>query len=281
MNFSRILSISRPHFWLYEFGTFVIGVLIGFLTIGINFSPELIVFGLYFLIPANILIYGINDVHDYETDMKNPKKIEYEDVLMPEHHKSVQLWILATNIPFIVYGIFISPQAFIALLLFVFFAYFYSSPPIRAKARPGFDSLFSGSHYVMTGVFGYLLVVNDWSLVNWILVGSALLWTFAMHAYSAVPDIQADREAGVPTVATLLEKKKTLLLCLVLYVLAFVGGALYSSWLFMILGIPYVFLVLKSLKTTDAQLFKLYKYFPYLNAFVGAVVTIYILYRLM
>lgn len=281
MNFTRILSISRPHFWLYECGTFFIGVLIGYLVNGINLSPEVFIFGFYFLIPANILIYGINDVYDYETDMKNPKKVEYEDVLMPEHHRTVKLWILATNIPFVVYGLFISPQAFIALLLFVFFAYFYSSPPIRAKARPLFDSFFSGSHYVMTGVFGYLLVVADWSLVNWVIVGSALLWTFAMHAYSAVPDIQADRDSDVSTVATLLEKEKTLWLCMALYILAFVGGALYSSWWFVVLVVPYVIFVALSLKADDAKLFKLYKYFPYLNAAVGAIATIYILARLV
>ena len=35
-------------------------------------------FVVYFLIPANILIYGINDIFDYDTDKLNPKKGTYE-----------------------------------------------------------------------------------------------------------------------------------------------------------------------------------------------------------
>jgi 4-hydroxybenzoate polyprenyltransferase len=37
---------------------------------------QVLLFGLYFLIPANIRIYGINDIYDYETDKLNPKKVE-------------------------------------------------------------------------------------------------------------------------------------------------------------------------------------------------------------
>lgn len=32
------------------------------------------IFALYFVIAANIWIYGINDIYDYETDKLNPKK---------------------------------------------------------------------------------------------------------------------------------------------------------------------------------------------------------------
>ncbi len=278
MNIKQILSISRPHFWLYEFGTYGIGLLIAYVAVGFSLSVEILLFGLYFLIPANILIYGINDIFDYETDMLNPKKDSYEDVLQPQDHKKVFLWIGATTVPFIIYGIFfISSTALLAFLVFVFFATFYSTPPIRAKARPVFDSIFSGSHYVGTAVFAYLLVYPEFSSINWWYVCAGLLWTVAMHAYSAVPDIDADRQAGVPTIATKLEKKHTLVLCLVLYVASFVILGYFTSWLFLLLAAPYIYLVAKSFKVFDQELFGLYTYFPYLNALCGAVVTIYII----
>jgi hypothetical protein len=48
----------------------------------------------------------------------------------------------------------------------------------------------------------------------------ALLWCMAMHAHSAAPDITADREAGVATVATLIGRQRTLVLCGLAYGLA-------------------------------------------------------------
>ncbi len=80
MKLSRVLRISRPRFWIYELGPYMIGVLGAILTS--QQSRETInlwrvfLFGFYFLIPANIWIYGINDIYDYETDKLNPKKVE-------------------------------------------------------------------------------------------------------------------------------------------------------------------------------------------------------------
>ena len=287
MNFMRILTLSRPRFWLYELGTFAIGVLAGMASVGMGFgdiaegsslSLVVLVYGLYFLIPANILIYGINDVFDYETDMKNPKKTEYEDVLDPKYHRTVFWWIGFTTLPFVIYGVFaLSLSALIALVAFVFFAMFYSTPPIRAKARPGLDSFFSGAHYTVTAVFGYLLINPDPATINWLLVLAGLLWTVAMHAYSAVPDIQADSDADLKTIATKLGARKTLHLCMSLYVISFGLLALYTTPLFLLLALPYVYLVARSYATDDQKLFALYTYFPYLNSLVGAVITIYLL----
>jgi 4-hydroxybenzoate polyprenyltransferase len=44
----------------------------------------------------------------------------------------------------------------------------------------------------------------------------------AMHAYSAVPDISADREADLQTVATLYGKNGTLLFCIICYLLSII-----------------------------------------------------------
>jgi lycopene elongase/hydratase (dihydrobisanhydrobacterioruberin-forming) len=102
MKLSRVLRISRPRFWIYELGPFMIGILGGLLTyvlmvqggastyaiaeIGLgpvtsvaeifrNHWVSIMIFAVYFLISANIRIYGINDIYDYETDKLNPKKL--------------------------------------------------------------------------------------------------------------------------------------------------------------------------------------------------------------
>lgn len=264
MNLKQILNISRPRFWLYEMGTYFIGVLVATNFLGDFLRPEILIFGFFFLIPANILIYGVNDIFDYETDKLNPKKVEYEALLVPEKHKSVWVWVLATNIPFVIYAFSLSAKTGIYLLIFYFFAFFYSATPIRAKIRPFFDSLFSAGHYIFTGVFGYFLAGGEgFPLVGFI---AGVLWAMAMHAYSAVPDIKADTDAGLRTIATWLGRDTTIIMCLIFYI---ASAALFSTLVgvFPLLAVlVYVGLMIWSLKEKDdSKLFKIYTYFPWVN----------------
>ena len=94
-----IFKISRPRFWLYTFGPYLVG-----LTAAANVPSDLlrfdvIFFALYFLFPANLLIYGVNDIWDFETDSRNRKKTGYETLVRPEHHHTLLLRIAAFNAP--------------------------------------------------------------------------------------------------------------------------------------------------------------------------------------
>jgi 4-hydroxybenzoate polyprenyltransferase len=211
--------------------------------------------------------------------MKNPKKTSYEDVLPKEQHKNVFLWVALTTVPFIALLPWLSVCAILSFTAFLFFAFFYSSPPIRAKIRPGIDSFFSGAHYVVTGIFGYYLV-HPTGEFSWTLTIAALLWTTAMHAYSAIPDIQADTESGIQTIATKLGARKTVVFCLAAYILSFnLVSTILHDW-FAILSLPYIILVLQSLHKKDDALLKIYKKFSYVNAVVGASIAIYLLLQI-
>lgn len=279
MNLKEIILISRPRFWLYELGTYFIGYLIAskfaFDFLNLNF----LLFFIYFTFPANLLIYGINDIFDYETDKLNPKKVKYEKLLIPEKHKKVYFLIIIFNLPFIIYSIFyLNLYQNILLFLFLFFATFYSAKPIRAKTKPFFDSFFSANHYVFTGIFGYYLIYPDkpFPILGFIF---GLLWAMAMHAYSAVPDIEADKKAGFDTIATFLGAKKTIYLCLILYLSAFLILANYN-YIYLIGSIPYLILMILSLKfiNNKDKIFKIYKIFPYINTFLPMIWSIYYIY---
>ena len=275
MRFAHLITISRPRFWLYEFGTFFIGVFAGIHTFDPAVVVPVLVFGAYFLFPANVLIYGINDVFDYETDLQNPKKQGYEQVLDKSVHRKT-LWIIFwTSIPFVLYAITLPAPAVSAFVAFILFAVFYSAPPVRAKTKPFIDSFFSAGHYVATGVFGYLLVSGT---ADWVpLAIAGMCWAAAMHAYSAIPDIAADKAVGMKTVAILLGAKKTIVICAGLYAVAAIISALYIGWIAFILLIPYWFLLGLSYSTPDDSLMKIYKKFPLLNASVGMVLTLLVL----
>lgn len=109
--------------------------------------------------------------------------------------------------------------AIVAFVLFLFFSGQYSAKPIRAKGIPIVDTMFSAGHYIATAAFGFLLIAPD-SLLNWSYLIAGLARAMAMHAFSAVPDIKADKDGGVDTVATLLGAKPTIVFCLILYALA-------------------------------------------------------------
>jgi 4-hydroxybenzoate polyprenyltransferase len=239
----------------------------------------------YFTLPANLLIYGVNDIFDFATDLHNAKKGTYEVLLQPALRKKVWVITLLLNVLFLAPLMFLELQAggFLlttSLLGFLFFGVFYSAPPIRAKAIPFLDSFFN-ILYVFPGIAAYLAGGGD--RINIPVLAAATLWCMAMHAFSAVPDIAADRKAKLATIATTLGARRTLIFCASCYALATV--LVYPSLGFQVtlLGAGYVGVMLGALKNlgdskaaTD-KLFATYKSFPLLNTAAGMVLTLLLL----
>lgn len=279
MKTKRLLKISRPRFWIYEIGPYIIGVLAASQSqYFVWLMPVTIIFFIFFTYPANIYIYGINDVYDYDTDKLNPKKVSYESLVMPDEQKRLLKHIAIVCVPFILYAASVlSLLTFISLMSFFFFAGFYSAKPIRAKARPFFDSIFSAGHYVATGVFSYLLIMEtlgnnfSWKTILYCATAS-MCWAIAMHAYSAVPDIKADSDAGLKTIATTLGSKNTVILCGFLYSIAGILSYQYLGSVSVILALIYVLFMIISLSANEEKFFKIYTYFPTINTISGMII---------
>jgi 4-hydroxybenzoate polyprenyltransferase len=261
----NIGKISRPRFWLYLFGTYLLGLAAGANSTADFLRADSILFGLYFLLPANLLVYGINDIFDFETDRLNPKKAEYEMLVRPESHRALAIWIIILNLPFLVAAFFIAYQAFLPLGAFLMLSIFYSAPPLRAKAIPIVDSLFN-ILYVFPAAFAYEMLTGNFPPALVMIAGGA--WTAAMHAYSAIPDIDADRSAGLNTIATLLGKTRTLVFCFVMYLAAAACAFAYLGPVAVMVGLVYIAMILVTYLREDA-LFKIYSRFPLLNAGIG------------
>lgn len=264
-----MFRVSRPRFWMYLFGPYLLGAASAFHAGTGTFSSSAVLLGLYFTLPANMFIYGINDIYDYETDVTNEKKQGYESVVPHAQHRFIWRAITVTNIVFIPLVFTLHFYAALACLGFVFLGYSYSAPPIRAKARPFLDSA-SNALYVMPGIAAYFAFGGDHMSIALVLAG--ICWSAAMHAFSAVPDIDADTLAGIPTIATTLGAQRTLYMCMVLYVIA--GGI--AGFTLGIIGWigcgVYVALMLMALRsTTHHDLMKTYKQFPMINTGIGAL----------
>jgi 4-hydroxybenzoate polyprenyltransferase len=275
-DFMQYLTSSRPRFWIYLFGPYLLGAA-SLLAAGVaeNHLLPLIIFGIYFLFPANLFIYGVNDIFDYETDVHNIKKHGYETLVKPDRRKHLALVIALVNIPFIIAAFFLLPMNAIAGLIgFLFFGFFYSAPPIRAKTKPFLDAFFNVLYVFPALVsFGFIGLPATGIFI------AATLWCMAMHAYSAIPDITADKKAGLQTVATVLGIEKTLLFCFLLYAAAFILTVQALGPLSGILSLFYGGMMLLTLKTpTEEHARKMYRYFPPLNTVCGALLTLFVLY---
>ncbi|GEM_PF-55050 len=321
-----IVRVSRPRFWMYLFGPFLIGIVGAvrslttpqksfilhlqyiradlanlFEVIFISFPHfvvrdplaalmliliAILIFG-YFLFPANLLIYGVNDLFDIETDLLNPKKRSYESTLSIAKRQRLLLWIVVSQLPWVGWLIAISfvttektIYPFLPFLVFFFLGIFYSAPPIRAKARPFLDSLFN-CLYVMPGLLSYFFMLSETAPITgfgptpfpWLPFLAGCLWCMAMHAYSAVPDIKADMGANLQTIATKLGARTTLYVCLGLYVIATILACIATqdwSLRLLIASLGLVYVIMMSLSLMEEDVLPIYKRFPLVNTLVGS-----------
>ncbi|WP_102194187.1 prenyltransferase [Microbacterium aurantiacum] len=223
----QIVLSSRPVSWVntaFPFGAAY------FLTAR-EVDASLVIGFLYFLVPYNLAMYGINDVFDYASDVANPRKGGIEGALLTPRLHRATLWSAAlSNLPFLVFLIAVGNPASTAwLAISVFAVIAYSAPGLRFKERPFLDSATSSVHFVSPAAFGLALAGAVPTADAVITLLAFILWGMAAHAFGAVQDIGPDREGGIRSVATAIGARATVRLSLVLWVLA--GGLmLTTSW---------------------------------------------------
>jgi len=267
---------SRPRFWRYVLGSYYVGLVAwaGFLQLWDMwhiFTFQSIWFFLYFSYPANLLIYGVNDIFDYETDKHNPKKQDYEWLITPEKQQLLRFVIAWLNIPFLFLSILPNTWSYIRLFIFLWSSLFYSAPPIRAKARPILDTIVSALVYIAPWYVWYYL--SGWSHFSWFVSLALLARNMAMHAYSAIPDIEADSMANISTVATLYGKKGTLIFCIACYMLSIICSLPYLWWFSIVWWLVYIVMMIVSF---SGNLFRLYTFFPWINWIIWFLLFRYI-----
>lgn len=263
--------LSRPRFWLYLAGPVVVGVVYAADAPGEFFQPAAVALFVYFLVPANVFLYGINDIFDAEIDRLNPKKategreVQYGDsrgwhVVTPVAVSAVLAVGFVPTLP---------GEALVALAGFLILGVAYSAPPARLKTKPLLDSASNGL-YILPGVVAYAAIAGSYPPA--LAVAGGWVWAMGMHTFSAIPDIEPDRQAGIRTTATVLGGSRTLVYCGGCWLLA----ALLMGLLHPALGA--VFLVYPVFVTmivaADIDIDRAYWWFPVLNTVAGTVLTL-------
>ena len=269
-----LLRLSRPRFWLYLAGPVLVGVAYGAGSTAELVTPLSVGLFLYFLLPANLYLYGVNDVFDADIDELNPKTEDKE--VRFEGGPAVILLIFASGALGLVFVPFVGQAAIVPLGAYYLLATEYSAPPLRFKTTPILDSLSNGL-YALPGIVAFTAVAGEYPPLA-AMVG-AWLWTMAMHTFSAIPDIEPDRKAGIRTTATLLGKSRTYGDCTALWVAAAGAFALVHPFLGGVLAV-YPLLVV-GIVAADVAVDRAYWWYPAINTVVGAVLTMAAIWRLL
>lgn len=240
----QLLVSSRPFSWINTAFPFAAAYLFAAREI----DWVLVLGAVFFLVPYNVAMYGINDVFDYESDLRNPRKGGIEGALLhPKLHPTV-LWIsaLSTVPPALLLMLGGGGATWAALLVSLFAVAAYSVKGLRFKERPFLDSLTSSTHFVSPAVVGFALAHDrfgyDPGPTVMIILAAFFLWGMAAHAFGAVQDVVPDREAAISSVATAIGARATTRMAVLLW-----AGAgmllLFGQWptpLAALLVIPYI-----------------------------------------
>lgn len=263
----RLIEISRPVLWINTIGTTVVGMWLA----GYLWDWRVLPILIWVTFPFNLLIYGINDIFDQETDNINARKGGYEGAhIFPNEVRPIWITTVLTNVPFLIYfAITIPWQATAWMVAYSLFFTFYSAPPLRFKARKYLDAL-SNTDYAFPLAFVPLALGVE---PNWWLVIGLMAWSVAKHAYDAIQDIPQDSDTGIVTTAVHLGVKKTAVWSTIWWAI--------SIALFAVVNIPvaianaiiaYLLVAPLYKEPTPEKAHSLYKYsiaFPYVAGAVG------------
>lgn len=281
MTLKELLVVSRPFWWVNTCAPFVVSyfVIAGRVDWTLSIGVLLFAFG------YNLMMYGINDIYDYESDILNPRKTGVDgSVLAKSKHPSLWRWIFVLNIPLLVWLYQVgNPTANTWLTIMLFMVVAYSQKGLRFKEIPFVDSFTSSFHYTSPFIYGGLLVgAKELYIPAYI---AFFIWVMANHAFGAIQDITPDRKAGIRSIATELGASKTILLVLTGYVVAAVLPVVFYGWnalLVSFLLAPYVLMVARTVpyrrKDTAPIFGKAWDQFLYYNYFSGFVLTMALLF---
>ena len=272
----QVIGSSRPVSWINTAYPFAAAYLLA----GGGVDLAFVLGTLYFLVPYNLLMYGLNDVFDYESDLRNPRKGSIEGVVLDRRWHRLTIWAaVVSNVPFLVALLVLGTPASAAVLaVSVFAVVAYSAPVLRFKERPFLDSATSSTHFVSPAVFGLVLAGGEPTRPAVAALAAFFLWGMASQAFGAVQDVTADRAAGIGSVATWLGAARTVRLAMGLYAAAGIvvlatgrPGALAA-----LLVVPYIVSIAPYRSVPDAECERAnagWRRFIWLNLLTGFLLT--------
>lgn len=183
-------------------------------------------------LPYCVILYGINDVHDYGSDRHNPRKQAVNGlieggVLAPRWHGLIKrASVAAAALVMLAAVLTLDIGIVIVTALMLLVSYYYSAPPLRFKERPPWDSVSNGVVFLCVFALGWafsgsLLLPLEAYLIAFCVVG--------LHAFTTIMDRSTDLRAGHRTFAIAFGKRAAAALALLSIVVALLTGEWFVS----------------------------------------------------
>ncbi|MEP7763699.1 prenyltransferase [Sanguibacter sp. 25GB23B1] len=286
---ASVIGSSRPISWINTAYPFAAAYLMS----GGGVTATFVLGAIYFLVPYNLLMYGINDVFDYESDLRNPRKGGVEGIVLDRRMHRVTLWsAVLSNLPFLVALVWLAvawptwggpdeislAACLVTLAVSIFAVIAYSAPGLRFKERPVLDSLTSSTHFVSPAVVGLVYAGSSFSAPVLFTLAAFFLWGVASQAFGAVQDIEADREAGIGSIGTVFGASRTVRFAMAAYAVSalLMVGAGWPGVLAAVVPVLYLVNIAPFRRLTDADCERAnagWRRFLWLNIVSGFLVT--------
>ncbi len=216
----QLFSISRPVFWFIP----VIIFLISFYLAGAEYTPIAIALLFLLTFPFNFILYGLNDIYDYESDKRNARK----DALSPKLHDDVfTLSKIFAGIIIITSFLTFNIATILSTITLILIAVIYSVPPLRLKERPPLDSLSNGAAFLAI----WFLAASFNNAHVPLTIYFVSLTVVAAHMFTTIPDYQADKKANHKTFATVYGTRAAAFVSSLLLFIVFFFSGITSSLL--------------------------------------------------
>ncbi|GAA3661625.1 prenyltransferase [Microbacterium marinilacus] len=272
-----LLIASRPLSWINTAYPFAAAYLLAAREV----DAALVVGALFFLVPYNLAMYGVNDVFDHASDLANPRKGGVEGALLPpSRHRAVLIAAAVACLPFVVVLVaWGSPLSWAVLAVSLFAVVAYSAPPFRFKEIPVLDSMTSSVHFVSPAVYGVALAGGSFDARLLVVLAAFFLWGIASHAFGAVQDVVPDRAAGISSIATAFGAAPTVRLAIAAWTAAallMLTAGPPGAWA-ALLALPYLWIAAPFWRVSDDESGRAnpgWRRFLWINYVCGFVVTI-------
>lgn len=272
------LKVSRPGLWFATLWLYLMPTsgqdILGSMNFWIGFF--------YCTFPLNFMIYGWNDIADYEIDRLNPRKDSFWFGARGTKAQLARLWkpifvVQALCVPVLVW--IVGWKMLILYIGLLFVNYIYNHPRYGLSNRPPFEIVCQ---------IGYLLVVpfsvwlNNIDPLPWATYAYLLLFAFQSHLIGEVMDIQPDMQAGRRTTATVIGMRNTKLLIILIvmteaYLLFFVFGEIIFG-VFLALALLWLIIDLAIIFKTKIYTLEQMKLFGLTSNLIAVLTMAYVWY---
>lgn len=284
-TFGLLTRTSRPVSWVntaFPFGA-------AYLLTGGGVDAAFLLGCLFFLIPYNLAMYGINDVFDYASDIRNPRKGGIEGhVTAPRHHRTILTAAAVSCLPFLAALVVLGDlRADLVLAISMFAVAAYSVRGLRFKEIPFLDAVTSATHFSSPAWYGLALTGAPLNRDTVLICAAFFIWGVASQAFGAVQDIGPDRAGGLQSIATVIGASATVRLATIAYLAAgalLLGAGSLFVQLAAVLAVPYALNTGRFWSLTDVAAERAragWQVFLWLNYAVGFCVTMLMITAVM